>query len=127
VDAMAVQEYPRLTQGETEASEDGHIVTMGAVLTPMDFRPWYNGTVVGHFHLDLFLQNPENSRLRYPRLIASQLFHDWHVQLTTLIPLASQSMISPPLTLPQLVQDRKIENASLINKLTNALVYILRV
>jgi hypothetical protein len=29
--------------------------------------------------------------------------------------------------LPQLVQDRKIENASLINKLTNALVYILRV
>ncbi|RHY30323.1 hypothetical protein DYB32_004408 [Aphanomyces invadans] len=91
----------------------------------MDYSHLDNGLVVGDFYLDLFLQNPEATSLRHPCHIASQLVAVWQHELAQLMPLASQSMMSVPLTLPDLV-DRHVENAGLVNKLTNALVFIYR-
>lgn len=91
----------------------------------MDYSHWDAGTVVGDFYLDLFLQNPEATALRHPFHIASQLFTSWQAHLEAIIPFASQSMMSAPWTLPDLV-DRQVDDAALLNKLTNALVFLFR-
>ncbi|ETV87076.1 hypothetical protein, variant [Aphanomyces astaci] len=91
----------------------------------MDYTHLDHGVVVGDFYLDLFLQNPEATSLRHPFHIASQLVAVWQQELANLIPLASQSMMSPPFSLPELVE-RGVDNAGLVNKLTNALVFIYR-
>ncbi|RHY44865.1 hypothetical protein DYB34_011149 [Aphanomyces astaci] len=91
----------------------------------MDYTHLDHGVVVGDFYLDLFLQNPEATSLRHPFHIASQLVAVWQQELANLIPLASQSMMSPPFSLPELVE-RGVDSAGLVNKLTNALVFIYR-
>ncbi|CAK4326232.1 unnamed protein product, partial [Aphanomyces euteiches] len=91
----------------------------------MDFSAWDSGTIVGDLYLDLFLQNPEATRLRHPDHIVNQLLMVWRQEMASIIPLAAQSMIDAPYTLPYLVE-QQIGNAALLNKLTNALVFIWR-
>ncbi|KAH9101504.1 hypothetical protein AeMF1_021778 [Aphanomyces euteiches] len=91
----------------------------------MDFSAWDSGTTVGDLYLDLFLQNPEATRLRHPDHIVNQLLMVWRQEMASIIPLAAQSMIDAPYTLPYLVE-QQIGNAALLNKLTNALVFIWR-
>ncbi|EQC40559.1 hypothetical protein SDRG_02447 [Saprolegnia diclina VS20] len=108
-----------------EGTTDVHDKFLSFPADGMDFNAWDHGTIVGDLYLDLFLQNPEASTLRFPVHVASQLHNVWRNQLQQIIPKAAQSMMDAPYTLPDLV-DRGVEFAGLFNKLTNALVFILR-